>query len=68
MGSGKGNVEYWVAVIKNGKIILELKGLNKINSKLTLKTASYKLPIKTKIINQNITFVNRKALIKKNLK
>lgn len=52
MGSGKGNVEYWVAIIKNGKIILELKGLSLINSKISLKTASYKLPIKTQIINK----------------
>ena len=50
MGSGKGNVEYYVAVVKPGTILFEINGLNKEMSLKVLKTASYKLPIKTKIV------------------
>jgi large subunit ribosomal protein L16 len=51
MGSGKGTVEYWVAVIKPGAILFEINGLDKETARKVLKLASYKLPIKTKIIN-----------------
>ena len=54
MGSGKGNVKYWVAVIKKGIILFELKGLSPIISMNLLKSISYKLPLKTKIINNII--------------
>jgi large subunit ribosomal protein L16 len=50
MGSGKGAVEYWVAVIKPGKILFEISGVSLEIAKLAMKTASYKLPIKTKFI------------------
>ena len=50
MGSGKGNPEFWVAVVKPGTILFEINGLNKEMSLKVLKTASYKLPIKTKIV------------------
>jgi large subunit ribosomal protein L16 len=50
MGSGKGAVEYWVAVIKPGKILFEISGINLETAKLAMKTASYKLPIKTRFI------------------
>ena len=52
MGSGKGTVEYWVAVIKPGAILFEINGLNKETTRKVLKLASYKLPIKTKIIEK----------------
>jgi large subunit ribosomal protein L16 len=52
MGSGKGTVEYWVAVIKPGAIIFEINGLYKETARKVLKLASYKLPIKTKIIEK----------------
>lgn len=50
MGSGKGSVDYWVAVIKPGTIIFELKNVPDRIAIEALKNASYKLPIKTKII------------------
>lgn len=50
MGSGKGYPEYWVAVVHPGKIIYEITGLSEIVAKQALKTASYKMPIKTKFL------------------
>lgn len=50
MGSGKGNPEFWVARIKPGKIIYELKGVPFTIAKKALKSAAYKLPIRTKFI------------------
>ena len=55
MGSGKGAVDYWVAVIKPGMMLFEINGLSKEMAYQVLKTASYKLPIKTKIINREPT-------------
>lgn len=52
MGSGKGTPVYWVAVIKPGTVLFEINGLSKDKAYEVLKTASYKLPIKTKIITQ----------------
>lgn len=51
MGSGKGSVEYWVAIIRKGKVLFEIKGLTQLNSRLVLKLASYKLPFRTKFIS-----------------
>jgi large subunit ribosomal protein L16 len=50
MGSGKGTVAYWVAVVKPGFILFEINGLNKSMAYKVLKLASYKRPIKTKIL------------------
>ena len=50
MGAGKGALAYWVAVVKPGTILFEINGLSKEMSLKVLKTASYKLPIKTKIV------------------
>ena len=50
MGSGKGYPEYWVAVVHPGKIIYEITGLSEILAKQALRTAAYKMPIKTKFI------------------
>ena len=52
MGSGKGAVDYWVAVIKPGAILFEINGLDKERAYKVLKLASYKLPIKTKIVSR----------------
>jgi len=52
MGSGKGAVDYWVAVIKPGAILFEINGLEKEDAYKVLKLASYKLPIKTKIVSR----------------
>src|SRR3990167_414823 len=52
MGKGKGSPEFWVAVVKRGRIICEVDGLSEQEAKQALKQASYKLPMKTKIVNR----------------
>ena len=52
MGSGKGNVEYWVAVIKPGKILYEILGVPENFAKLALKIAAYKMPVRTRVISK----------------
>jgi large subunit ribosomal protein L16 len=50
MGKGKGSVEYYVAVVKPGRIMFEVGGLPEETAVAALKLAQYKLPIKTKIV------------------
>ena len=52
MGSGKGAVEYWVAVAKPGRVLFEIGGVSETDAKEALRLASYKLPIKCKIISR----------------
>lgn len=52
MGSGKGNVEDWVSVIKPGRILYEIKGVTKEEATQAMKMANYKLPLKTKIVSK----------------
>lgn len=52
MGSGKGNPEYFVAVVKPGRILFEITGLNEATSKEALKKAMHKLPVKCKIVSR----------------
>lgn len=52
MGSGKGAVDYWVAVVKPGAILFEIDGLTEEQARNILKLAAYKLPIKTKIVSR----------------
>ena len=52
MGSGKGAVDYWVAVIKPGMTLFEINGLSEEMAYDVLKKASHKLPVKTKIISR----------------
>jgi len=52
MGSGKGSPEYWVAVVKPGRIMFEISGADEEVSRRALKLAAYKLPIKCKIITK----------------
>lgn len=54
MGSGKGNVEYWVAVVKPGKILYEVAGIPLNNAKSALLVAGYKMPVSTKVVERNI--------------
>jgi len=49
MGSGKGSPEYWVAVVKPGRVMFEIAGVSEEIAKEALRLASHKLPIKTKI-------------------
>jgi large subunit ribosomal protein L16 len=50
MGKGKGNLEYWAAVVKPGRIIFEIDGVDEKVARAALSLASGKLPIKTKFI------------------
>ncbi|MGB3655832.1 MAG: 50S ribosomal protein L16 [Rivularia sp. (in: cyanobacteria)] len=50
MGSGKGNPEYWVAVVKPGRILFEIAGVTEETAREAMRLASHKLPIKTKFI------------------
>jgi large subunit ribosomal protein L16 len=50
MGKGKGNPEYWVAVVKPGRILYELEGMTVDTAREAFALASQKLPIKTKFI------------------
>ena len=53
MGKGKGSPEYWVAVVKPGKILFEIGGVSEDLAVEALRLASYKLPIKTKIVTKS---------------
>ena len=50
MGSGKGNPEYFVAVVKPGRVLFEIAGLNEATSREALRKAMHKLPVKCKMI------------------
>ena len=50
MGSGKGSPEYWVAVVKHGRVMFEIAGVSEEVAREALRLASHKLPIKTKIV------------------
>ncbi|HEY8423009.1 MAG TPA: 50S ribosomal protein L16 [Thermoclostridium sp.] len=50
MGSGKGSPEYWVAVVKPGRIMFEIAGIPEDQAKEALRLAAHKLPIKCKIV------------------
>jgi large subunit ribosomal protein L16 len=52
MGSGKGNPEYWVAVVKPGRIMFELSGVTESIAREAMRLADQKLPIKTKFITK----------------
>ncbi|MEJ8751778.1 50S ribosomal protein L16 [Lagierella sp. ICN-221743] len=50
MGSGKGNPEYWVAVVKPGRVLFEMAGVPEDVAREAMRLAAHKLPIKTKFI------------------
>ena len=50
MGSGKGNPEYWVAVVKPGRIVFEIAGVPESTAREAMRLAAFKLPFKTKFI------------------
>ena len=52
MGKGKGAPEYWVAVVKPGRILFEVEGLDEKGAEEAFKLCSYKLPIKTKTVGR----------------
>ena len=54
MGSGKGNPEEWVAVVKPGRIMFEIDGVEDAVAREALRLAQHKLPIKTKIVTRTV--------------
>ena len=52
MGKGKGGPEFWVAVIKPGRVMFEVAGITKELASEALKLCSHKLPIKTKVVSR----------------
>lgn len=53
MGSGKGAVEYWVAVVKPGRILFEMAGVSEDVAREAFRLAAHKLPVKTKFVFAN---------------
>ena len=52
MGSGKGTLEYWVAVVKPGRVMFEIGGISENLAKEALRLATHKLPVKCKIVSK----------------
>jgi len=52
MGKGKGNPEFWVSVVRAGRIMFEVSGVSKEGAKRAMKLASYKLPIRTRFVER----------------
>jgi large subunit ribosomal protein L16 len=52
MGSGKGSPEYWVAVVKPGRVLFEMGGVGETEAKEAMRLAGHKLPIKTKFMTK----------------
>ena len=52
MGSGKGSPEFWVAVVKPGRIMFEIAGVPEATAREAMRLASFKLPIKTKFLTR----------------
>ena len=57
MGSGKGSPEYWVAVVKPGRIMFEIAGISEPVAREAMRLAAQKLPIKTKFITRDEEYV-----------
>ncbi len=53
MGSGKGNPEYWVAVVKPGRVMFEMSGVDEDLAREAMRRASHKLPVKTKFVKRD---------------
>ena len=54
MGSGKGNLEFWVVLIKPGRVLFEIEGVTEEQAREAFRLASYKLPFKTKFLSRDI--------------
>ncbi|MDZ7264589.1 MAG: 50S ribosomal protein L16 [candidate division KSB1 bacterium] len=53
MGKGKGSPEYWVAVVKPGRILFEIEGVSRETAQEAISLAAHKLPIKTKFVSRS---------------
>ena len=54
MGSGKGSVDHWVAVIKPGRVLFEITGVPEESAKEAMRLAAHKLPIKTQFVRRHV--------------
>lgn len=54
MGSGKGSVDHWVAVIKPGRVLFEIAGVPEESAKEAMRLAAYKLPIKSQFVRRTV--------------
>ena len=54
MGKGKGNVEYWVALVQPGKVMFEMAGIDEDLARQAFKLAAAKLPVKTHFIRKDV--------------
>ena len=54
MGSGKGSLEYWVAVVKPGRVMFEMAGVEESVAREAMRLAGNKLPLKTKFVKKEI--------------
>ena len=52
MGSGKGNVDYWVAVVKPGRVMFEMAGVSEADAREAMRLAGHKLPVKCKFVKK----------------
>jgi large subunit ribosomal protein L16 len=52
MGSGKGSPEYWVAVVKPGRVLFEIAGVSEELARESMRLASHKLPVKCKFVRR----------------
>ena len=59
MGSGKGSPEYWVAVVKPGRVMFEIGGVSEEMAREALRLAAHKLPVKCKIVTKEETGVEQ---------
>jgi large subunit ribosomal protein L16 len=57
MGKGKGGVDHWVAVVKRKRVICEIAGVDEGTAKKILRSAAYKLPMKTKFVKKSAVVV-----------
>jgi len=54
MGKGKGNVEYWTAAVKRGRVMFEIAGVSREIAEEAFRTASFKLPIKVRMVVREV--------------
>lgn len=60
MGAGKGTPEYWVSVVKPGKMIYEISGINRPTAQRALRIAGHKMPVKTKMVMRPFVLQKKK--------
>jgi large subunit ribosomal protein L16 len=61
MGSGKGSPEFWVAIVKPGRVMFEIGGVTEELAKEALRLAAHKLPVKTKVVIKNASGIGGEA-------